>query len=166
MKNTFKLIILVAIGITILGSVILYQSPSMTLDQIIKNKDCTALNKWEEEHMFNDNLNISSEQMSGAIKLATECVGKALKNMGGGSDSKTNEYLENMDKDTALVREIIDDRDCWGAKDLIKSGEIDSITLKTIIAGFSKHCDKKAEINDEGIDISGKYDRNYDHLLK
>ncbi len=166
MKNILKLIILAVIGITILVTVVLYQSSSMTLDQIIKNKDCAALSKWEEEHMFDDNLNISSEQMSQAMKLATECVGKVLKNMSGSSDSKTNEYLENMDKDNALVKKIIDDRDCWGAKDLIKSGEIDGVVLKTILSGFRGHCDNRAEINDEGIDISGKYHANYDHILK
>jgi len=46
----------------------------MTLDQIIKNRDCSALDKWENEHMFDDDLNISSEQLSDAMKLAIECV--------------------------------------------------------------------------------------------
>ncbi len=131
----------------------------MTLDQIIKNKDCVALDKWDSEHMFDDNLNISSEQMSAAMKLATECVGKALNNMLGNSNSETSDYLEERKKDKAIIKEIIDNRDCWGVNDLLDSGEIDNGTLEMIASGFSQHCKYSAEINDEGIDISDNYYR-------
>jgi len=108
MKNIYTLIILAVIGIAILG-IVLYQIPSMTLDQIIKNKDCTALSKWEEEHMFDDNLNVSSEQMSAAMSLAAECVGKALGNMVDNSDVST----DTMDP-MIVLDEILKKRDCEG----------------------------------------------------
>ncbi len=76
-------------------------------------------------------------------------------------------YLEEVRKETALVKEIIDDRDCWRVKDLLKSGEIDDEILKIIVSGFNSHCNSKwAEINDKGIDISNAYTRNYDYILK
>jgi len=159
-KNYIFGLIAISIVIVIIGAVVLYQSPSMTLDQIIKNKDCSALDKWENDHMFDDDLNISSEQMSNARKLATECVGKVLNNMLGSSNSKTNEYLEDREKDITLVKEIIDNRDCWAIKDLLDSDEISSGTLEMVADNFRAHCDNKAIINDEGIDISNTYELN------
>ncbi len=107
-KNYIFVLAAISIVIVIIGVVVLYQSSSITLDQIIKNKDCTALSKWEEEHMFDNNLNVSSEQMSAAMKLATECVGKALKNMSGSSDSSNT--LADQERASDLEYTL---SNCW-----------------------------------------------------
>ena len=69
-------------------------------------------------------------------------------------------YLEERKKMTILVEEIIDDRDCFGINDLLKSGKIDGIQERRA-AAFSQHCKYVAEINDEGIDISDTFTRSY-----
>lgn len=101
--------------IVIIGVVILYQLPSTTLDQIIKDRNCAALEKWENKHMFDDDLNVSSEQLSVAMKLATECVGKALGNMLGSSD-----VLTDTTDPMVILDEIFKTRDC---EDLEKWGD-------------------------------------------
>lgn len=58
-------------------------SPEMSLEQIIKNKDCKALEKWGDNNKFNENLNLSSKQLEEAMKLEFECEAKALKNIFG-----------------------------------------------------------------------------------
>ena len=106
-KNYIFVLTAIVIAIVIIGVVVSYQSPSMTLDQIIKNRDCAALDKWENDHMFDDNLDISSEKMSAAMSLATECVGKALDNMFG------NLALSTDTTDPMVVLdEIFKTRDC------------------------------------------------------
>ena len=107
--NKNYIFVLTAIAIVIIGVVILYQSPSMTLDQIIKNRNCSALEKWENDHMFDDNLDISSEQLSAAMSLAAECVGKALGNMFENSDLST----DTTDPMVALD-ELLKKGDCEG----------------------------------------------------
>jgi len=113
---------IVVIAIVIIGVVVLYQSPSMTLDQIIKNRDCSALDKWENDHMFDDNLNISSEQLSATMSLATECVGKALKNMFGNSDSSTD-----TTDPIEVLHELLNKKDCNGVRDWYNEYYLDSI---------------------------------------
>jgi len=54
---------------------------SMTLAKIIENKDCNALQEWEFDHPLDENLNITSEEMYGAIRMAMGCTGKVLDNM-------------------------------------------------------------------------------------
>ena len=108
-KNYIFVLCIVVIAIVIIGVVVLYQSPSITLDQILKNRDCSALDKWEEEHMFDDDLNISTEQMSATMSLATECVGKALGNMLGNSDS-----LSDTTDPMVVLDKILNKRDCDG----------------------------------------------------
>jgi len=113
-KNYIFVLTVIGIPIVIIGVVVLYQSPSMTLDQILKNRDCTALDKWEEEHMFDDDLNISPEQLSAAMSLAAECVGKVLDNM-----------FENLVLSTdttgpmAILYEILKKRDCDGLEEWV-----------------------------------------------
>lgn len=63
MNKNYLFILIAVTSAVILITVFSLMSATMTLDQTIKNKDCTALSKWEEEHIFDDNLNISSEQM-------------------------------------------------------------------------------------------------------
>jgi len=72
-------------------------------------------------------------------------------------------YLEEIRKETVFVEGIIDDRDCWAIKDLLKSGGIDDILLKIRAEAFSQHCKYIAEINDEGIDISDTFTRSYNY---
>lgn len=132
MKNTFKLIILAAIGITILGTIVLYQSPSVTLDQIIKNKDCVALDKWENEHMFDDDLNVSSEQLSASMKLAAECVGKALKNMFGNSALSTNTTDPMVILDEILKKEDCEGMDKWVLDNIDSNYEIPGLSTQVV----------------------------------
>jgi len=113
--NKNYIFVLVAIIIVIV-LVIAFSSMSatLTLDQIIKNRDCSALNKWENEHMFDDNLNISSEQLSAAMSLATECVGKALGNMFGNSDVSTDTTDPMVVLDELLKKKDCDGVNAWG----------------------------------------------------
>lgn len=110
-KNYIFVLTAIVIAIVIIGVVVLYQSPSMKLDQILKNEDCTALDKWENEHLFDDNLNISPEQLSAAMSLATECVGKALKNMFGSSVLSTD-TTDPM----VILDELLKKKDCEGVE--------------------------------------------------
>ena len=121
-KNYIFVLTAIVIAIVIIGVVVSYQSPSMALDQIIKNRDCSALDKWEEEHMFDDDLNMSSEQMSAAMSLATECVGKALGNMFGNSDSlsDTTDPIEVLD-------EILKKKDCGALRDWYNKYYLDEL---------------------------------------
>ncbi len=157
MKGTYKLIILAVIGIAILGAVVLYQSSSMTLDQIIKNKDCVALDKWEEEHMFDDNLNISSEQMSQAMSLALECTGKVFDNMLGSNNSKSSnsEIVEAK----RLLEEILETRYCAGINEWkitysygVGLGLSEEQSSKMF--DFNSHCQFFAKIDEHGYDVS------------
>ena len=140
-KNYIFVLTAIVIVIVIIGVVILYQSPSMTLDQIIKNRDCSALDKWENDHMFDDNLNISSEQMSAAMSLATECVGKALGNMFGNLDSSigTTDPLVILD-------ELLKTRDCEGLRDWYNEYSLD-VTLnsrqQSDVEDFVLECESK-----------------------
>ena len=111
-KNYIFVLIAICVAIVIIGIVVSYQSSSITLDQIIKNKDCVALDKWETEHMFDDDLNISSEQLSAAMSLATECVGKALGNMFGNSD-----VLTDTTDPMVILDELLHKKDCKGVMD-------------------------------------------------
>jgi len=158
--NKNYLFILIAVTAIVLVVVSYSMSATLTLDQIIKNKDCVALDKWENEHMFDDNLNISSEQMSGAMKLAMECTGIALNNMLGDKlDTKQEgKYSEQI----TIVNNLIDDRDCRGiGKWLDDNGYgIDfgfSADEMADVLKFDTHCQTFARINNEGIDISNNF---------
>ena len=121
--------VLTAIGVAIV-LVIAFSSMSatLTLDQIIKNKDCSALEKWEEEHMFDDDLNMSSEQLSAAMSLAAECVGKALGNMLGNLALSTD-TTDPM----VILDEILKQRDCDGLVELIR----DRPNYENMVAGMT-----------------------------
>jgi len=143
--NKNYLFILIAV-VAIILAVVLYSSMTATLslDQIIKNKDCTALSKWEEEHIFDENLNVSSEQMSKAMKLAAECVGKALKNMGGNSDSSSDiiKARESLDR-------VLDFKSCNGfgmfVGSYIRNYDVNDLTEEEVnlINMFAKSCNFK-----------------------
>lgn len=68
---------------------------SMTLDEIIKNRDCKALHEWELDHSFDANLDITSKQMTEGVQLAMECTGKVLDNMMGISSSSQSAESDN-----------------------------------------------------------------------
>ena len=72
-------------------------------------------------------------------------------------------YFEKIRQETVFVEGIIDDRDCWAIKDLLKRGGIDDMLLKMRAGVFSQHCKYLAEINDEGIDISNTFTRSYNY---
>ncbi len=55
----------------------------ISLEQIIKNKDCKALEKWGNDNKFEDNLSLSSKQLEKAMKLEFECQTKAFENVFG-----------------------------------------------------------------------------------
>jgi len=113
--NRNYLFILIAVVAIVLIVMVYSMAATSSLDQIIKNKDCTALSKWEEEHIFDDNLNISSEQLSSTMKLATECVGKALGNTLGSSSNSLYSNSEIVEA-TSLFEVIYEARDCTNLK--------------------------------------------------
>ena len=123
-KNYIFVLGIVVIVIAIIGVVVLYQSPSMTLDQIIKNKDCSALDKWENEHIFDDDLNVSSEQMSAAMSLATKCIGKALGNMFGNSDSSTDTTDPMVILDELLKKKDCEGVNAWGSDHILINKDV------------------------------------------
>ena len=55
----------------------------MSLDQILANKDCEALDKWGNEHLYDENLNLTNEQQKKIMSVGFECGMKAVKNMFG-----------------------------------------------------------------------------------
>lgn len=74
------------LGIICIAAVLAFASLSFTsteinLDQIIENKDCKALQQWENNQLFDDNLNLSSEQITSLLKLDGECELKIIKNL-------------------------------------------------------------------------------------
>ena len=69
----------VVVGVVV---IVVLGEPAMSLDQILKNKDCEALDKWQT-NLYDDNLNLSAEQKSGMMELALECGMKAIGNMFG-----------------------------------------------------------------------------------
>ena len=120
-------------------------SATLTLDQIIQNKDCNALMKWEEEHMFDDDLDISSEQLSGVMKLAMECTGKVLDNVFGNSDSSFDIiYKQREDLDR-----VLDFKSCNGfgmfVGNYIRSYDINDLTEEEVnlINLFAEKCNFK-----------------------
>ncbi len=141
--NKNYLFILITVVVIILA-VVFYNSTitTITLDQIIKNKDCTTLSKWEEEHIFDDDLNISSEQLSSAMKLAIECTGKALKNMGGNLDS--SHTLTDQERASDLEYTL---SDCWFIDSRLMSfmKEYTDLTKDEIYAinSFGEECKRK-----------------------
>ncbi len=158
-KNYVFVLIAVVIAIIL---IIVFSSifTTMTLDQIIKNKDCVALDKWDNEHMFDDNLNISPEQMSAVTSLTMECAGKALGNMfGDKSDTKQEDkYSEQI----TIVNNLIKDRDCRGiGKWLNENGYGGNFGFNAEeivgVIKFDTHCQTFAQINNEGIDISNNF---------
>jgi len=71
------------VSVVIIIVVILLGSASATLDQILASKDCTALEKWGEDHIYDDNLDITDEQKKKILSVGMECAGKAIQNMFG-----------------------------------------------------------------------------------
>ncbi len=76
----------VGAGIAVIALVVALSSPiviTMSLDQILANRDCTALDEWGNENLFREGLDLTQEQRSGIMNLAFECEFKALENMFG-----------------------------------------------------------------------------------
>ena len=84
----YKIYIFVGIGVSI-GAIALIvalsDAPvmSMSLDEILANKDCTALEKWGEDKIYDDNLNLTEEQRSKMMELSIDCSIKGAKNLLG-----------------------------------------------------------------------------------
>ena len=80
------------------------------LDEIIKNRDCKALQEWELDHSFDESLDITSKQMTEGVQLAMECTGKVLDNMMDTSTSIITDEYEiqiTLDKQQYRVGERI-----------------------------------------------------------
>jgi len=142
--NKNYIFILIAVAAIVLVAVAYSMTATMTLDQIIKNKDCVALDKWDNERMFDNNLDISSEQMSAAMKLAMECVGIGLDNMLGSSDS----MIDPTDP-MVIIEKILKEKNCTGLEEWEKDhpgsligGGMTEITLTQIYL-LSKECNNK-----------------------
>ena len=79
-KEKYLILIGGIVTVSVVAVLLSMNSPSMTLDQIIQNRDCKALMEWEEEHMFDEDLQITKEQTVEGMKLGFECGIKALQN--------------------------------------------------------------------------------------
>lgn len=101
-------IILVIIIIIIIFS---GSAAQMNLDQILENEDCVALEKLELEHIYDENLNLTSEQKNKIMSVGFGCVGKAMNNMFGGGDSSST-LLEEQKEILRVFDKIIETRDC------------------------------------------------------
>lgn len=77
----------VIVGIAVVGIIALVailsvsSITSMSLDQILKNKDCEALEKWGNEYLYDENLNLTNEQQKKIMSVGFECGMKAAKNI-------------------------------------------------------------------------------------
>lgn len=103
--------------ITVVVVMILSSSASMSLDVILANKDCVALEKWEEEHIYDENLNLTDEQKKKIMSVGFGCVRKAMNNMFGNSDSKplpTDAESLSFDPKEAekLLSEVLENKNC------------------------------------------------------
>lgn len=82
MKTSNALIVGIISSVTILAFVSLSLiSSEINLDQIIENKDYKALQKWENDQLLDENLNLSSKQVTELLKLDMECKLKIIKNL-------------------------------------------------------------------------------------
>jgi len=87
------------IGIIATASLLVFVSLSFTsteinLEQIIENKDCKALQKWEDDHIYEDTLEISSELKTKIFKMEMECELKVIQNLFGTDTVTENKEYE------------------------------------------------------------------------
>lgn len=102
----------VSIAIVIVVAVVLFgTATSMSLDQILASKDCQALDKWGDDHLYDENLNLTDEQQNKIMSVGFGCGMKAVKNMFGGADSSstvTDEHREAL----RVFTDIRETQDC------------------------------------------------------
>jgi len=110
---------------------------AITLDEIIKNKDCNGLMQWEEDHMFDNELDLTSKQISGGTQLAMECTGKALDNMFGNTESPSS--------DSTNAKVILDD--------ILKTKYCDGITAWVEEHGYGVDLGIESEQLGEAINL-------------
>ena len=83
-KSNFTIIgIIITAGIISAFVSLLLLYPETSLEQILQNRDCQALQKWENEHIYDDALELSSELKTKIFKLEMECESKAFENIFG-----------------------------------------------------------------------------------
>ena len=80
--NKMYIIVGAVVGIIVLVSILSVPAiTSMSLDQILKDRDCTALEKWSEEHIYDENLSITNEQQSKIMSVGFECGMRSVNNI-------------------------------------------------------------------------------------
>lgn len=83
-KNDFLIIgIIITTGPILVFARLSLMSSETSMEQILKNKDCKALQKWEDEHIYDETLKPSSELRTRIFKMEMECGAKALENVFG-----------------------------------------------------------------------------------
>ena len=76
-----------------------FTSTEISLEQIIENKDCEALQKWENDHIYEDTLEISSELKTKIFKMEIGCELKVIQNLFGTvTENKEYEIQIEIDK--------------------------------------------------------------------
>ena len=77
MNNTY-IIVAIAVIIAVIAIILLAYAPvqSLTLDQILVNKDCAGFNEWLNENIYDTAL--TPDQQKGVLNLALECDLNAL----------------------------------------------------------------------------------------
>lgn len=109
-----------AVSIVIILSVVLsVLGASINLDQILANKDCAALEKWEAEYIYDENLNLTNEQKKKIMSVGLGCVGKAMNNVFGNSDSSStvSDNIEENKEAIMIFDEIIETKFCKGLEE-------------------------------------------------
>ena len=79
--NKIYIIAGIAVVIAVIAVILLATAPVLTLDQILANKDCAALDVWLTENIYDTAL--TPEQQSGVLNLTLECGFDALDNLFG-----------------------------------------------------------------------------------
>jgi hypothetical protein len=128
--------------------VMLSSFASMSLDVILANKDCEALEKWGDEHWYDENLNLTDEQKKKIFSVGLECGMKAVNNMFGSSDSSST-LSEEQREMLRVFDEIIESRNCDGMKEWTYTHGVipDILTYEQKMSKikFDGSCDRKWE---------------------
>ena len=77
--NKIYIIAGIAAIIAVIAVILLATAPTLTLDQILANKDCAALKFWLEENIYDTAL--TPEQQRGMLNLTLECDFDPLDNL-------------------------------------------------------------------------------------
>jgi|APSaa5957512535_1039671.scaffolds.fasta_scaffold58001_2 hypothetical protein len=104
-KSSNNIFILIGISVGAIASIVIlfsFMFASPTLDQILEKRDCAALEKWGQDKIYRNDLNLTPKQQSGITNLGIECGMKIVKNIFPSLFQNTNSEKPNHD-----VKDII-----------------------------------------------------------